>query len=652
MKILAALFLFTTVSLTPLRADEFSSWEWLVPKPAGNSLLAVTFDGSHFIGVGEHGVILSSTNGTNWHLAYTDTTNRLYGLTVGGGRVLAYGDYGTVLASTNREHWHPVAVTTNTVRAVAYGNERYVLMDFGKQLFVSPDVAQWETVDLPLQDNHGAMDMAFGDGLFVAVGWRGFLATSTNGVDWVRRESGTEGPIWAVAYGDGKWVAVGGEQTTGFILTSFDAITWFLQVTDHPLYDVTFGPFGFLAVGGPAPGSGTSLNSGDGLYFSGGEPGGSGLDQRPNSVACGNGVCVAVGGGGRLWTTEDGTNWVLQTSGPLAGGWRFATDGAKLVAAGAEGTLLVSENGLDFEDRTVDENEHFMNVIHTGTLFVAVGSYGVVRTSADGADWVREETGTNAMFKAAAHGAGRTVVVGWNATGKPYGLFAVREEHGAWQIIRPAENEFINTSIAFGHGRFVAAGYYGDLWTSEDGLTWEKFNAGVNQTIYPIKFINGRFIGFTSSAIGQSHDGLNWDFTPGNPPNTVELVYGNGVYVAAGQNQGGIQVSPDVINWTTRPMKTFNQSAAVYFKDSFYVAGYILKSVSSLVPEITQFERGDGELNFHLFGRIGRDYELQSSGNLTDWEHEADYTQSARHHPLTLPTGPDQRFYRVKLKEP
>ncbi|MBI1175951.1 hypothetical protein GC207_00770 [bacterium] len=99
-------------------------------------------------------------------------------------------------------------------------------------------------------------------------------------------------------------------------------------------------------------------------------------------------------------------------------------------------------------------------------------------------------------------------------------------------------------------------------------------------------------------------------------------------------------------------MKTLSLTSAAYFRDSFYVAGFILKSTSSLIPTIEDFGRKGNEVSFQMFGRIGRDYELQSSTDLKTWQHESDYNQGQRIQPLTLPTGPSQKFYRVKLKEP
>jgi hypothetical protein len=77
----------------------------------------------------------------------------------------------------------------------------------------------------------------------------------------------------------------------------------------------------------------------------------------------------------------------------------------------------------------------------------------------------------------------------------------------------------------------------------------------------------------------------------------------------------------------------------------------VLQSQTSLIPSLERVFRDNGQLNADVFGRIGRDYELESSTDLTTWGHELDYQQTQRIQPLTLPTGPDQRFYRVKLKE-
>jgi hypothetical protein len=59
--------------------------------------------------------------------------------------------------------------------------------------------------------------VAYGNGLFVAVGYGGTILTSPDGAGWTARTSGTSNALLGVAYGNGKFVAVG---QYGIILTS------------------------------------------------------------------------------------------------------------------------------------------------------------------------------------------------------------------------------------------------------------------------------------------------------------------------------------------------------------------------------------------------------------------------------------------------
>jgi len=59
--------------------------------------------------------------------------------------------------------------------------------------------------------------VAHGNGLFVAVGYRGAILTSPDGVSWTAQTSGTGNWLEGVAYGNGRFVAVGDR---GAILTS------------------------------------------------------------------------------------------------------------------------------------------------------------------------------------------------------------------------------------------------------------------------------------------------------------------------------------------------------------------------------------------------------------------------------------------------
>jgi hypothetical protein len=66
------------------------------------------------------------------------------------------------------------------------------------------------------QGNH-LRGVAYGDGLFVAVGNDGTILTSPDGVNWTVQTSGTDHSLHGVTYGNGLFVAVG---DNGTILTS------------------------------------------------------------------------------------------------------------------------------------------------------------------------------------------------------------------------------------------------------------------------------------------------------------------------------------------------------------------------------------------------------------------------------------------------
>jgi photosystem II stability/assembly factor-like uncharacterized protein len=67
------------------------------------------------------------------------------------------------------------------------------------------------------------LDVAYGNGLFVAVGSDGTIITSNDGRMWQNRTSGVKSDLHGVAYGGGKWLITGKART---LLVSDDAKTW------------------------------------------------------------------------------------------------------------------------------------------------------------------------------------------------------------------------------------------------------------------------------------------------------------------------------------------------------------------------------------------------------------------------------------------
>ena len=150
-----------------------------------------------------------------------------------GGQV---GDTGTILASTNGDNWvQRVSGTEIALLAIAYGNDQFVAVGSGyntTNIVTSTDGVNWVQPQSGTTD--GFVGIAYGNGVFVAVGdlssHSNIVATSANGVNWVRRQVVTpaDGPLGAIAYGNGQFVAVSRPNgRNSFVLTSADgSMTW------------------------------------------------------------------------------------------------------------------------------------------------------------------------------------------------------------------------------------------------------------------------------------------------------------------------------------------------------------------------------------------------------------------------------------------
>lgn len=281
--------------------------------------------------------------------------------------------------------------------------------------------AGWQSVAVSSSVLSG---VAYGGGLYVAVGLSGAIFTSPDGIQWTQRQSNTTEWLQGVAYGNGRFVAVG---SGGTIVTSEDGLTWTSRAGGAGVFleGVTYGGGRFVAVG-VSGGSGKILTSEDGLTWSAATaPGGV---QELRGVAYGNGAYVAVGGlageggGGALVTSPDTVTWAVYD--PGVGFLRAVTYGGGLfVAVGNGGAALTSVDGQGWTLRTAGVDT-LQSVAYGGGRYVAVGdalnrqtwmSQDEICTSVDAATWSCESQGTTDTFTGVAYG-GRFVVVGTGGT--------------------------------------------------------------------------------------------------------------------------------------------------------------------------------------------------------------------------------------------
>jgi len=107
-------------------------------------------------------------------------------------------------------------------------------------------------------------DLTSSTGLFVTVGDNGVILTSSDGISWTKRTSGTTKNLYGVTYGNSTFVTVG---DNGTILTSSDGTTWTNKRTSSGttknLYGVTYGNSTFVTVGD----NGVIITSSDGISW-------------------------------------------------------------------------------------------------------------------------------------------------------------------------------------------------------------------------------------------------------------------------------------------------------------------------------------------------------------------------------------------------
>ena len=217
LRILAGIALIQTLGHQGRAApDPLETWTWRNPLPQGSQLLGVACGNEMSVAVGPNGAVVNSTDGIHWLLQNSGTTDSLDAITYGNGLFVVVGRNGTILSSPDGKAWSDHSQSPfHHFNAVTYGNHRFVavgqkIIESDVNLATSDDGLNWtvRTIDaeLPLTG------VVFAHGLFVAVGcdaWgNGQFATSLDGLTW--KTQGGAG-VNSVAYGNGRFVAVGGD---------------------------------------------------------------------------------------------------------------------------------------------------------------------------------------------------------------------------------------------------------------------------------------------------------------------------------------------------------------------------------------------------------------------------------------------------------
>ena len=266
---------------------------------------------------------------------------------------------------------------------------------------------------------------------------------------WSSRNSGKPDDLFAITYGDGRFVAVG---DTGTILASTNGLNW----TDHSVFD---------------------------LYYL-------------NGVTYGNGLYVAVGGSGGILTSPDSVSWTDRSGEATSADLRDVAYGNGVyVAIGTAGTILISADADIWETIVADPNQDLNPITFANGAFVVVGqrnsdSVGIILTSADGATWSEASPGTPPHLRGIGAGPGGIVVVGNG------GSFLTSTNSSTWAgTTVSCPGGAVNLrACTYGDGAYVVMGNGGTILSSETAFGWTCRPSGTAVNLHSVAFGQGTFV--------------------------------------------------------------------------------------------------------------------------------------------------------------
>ena len=444
------------------------------------------------------------------------------------------------------------------IRAIGYGNGRYVAVADGGKMAYSNDGLAWTAIQpgysgIQSQFIDAIYGIVWGGSFFVAAGAGGRMGTSDNGISWQGWSESMFGDqsILSVTYGGGRFVAGG---SRGKIIFMQDGGNW------TSAQDSQFG------------------------------------DNAINALAWGNpggqNIYVAAGKDGRLSWSYDAINWTYSDS-AFAGSniLGLAWGNGCFVAVGDGGKISFSTDGRLWQavsfgsERPFDITKSIQCVTYGSGIFIAADNDGRMAKSADGQSWERIGT-ANTPFSpgwavyAAGYGGGKFIAAGYLDT---LGTSRMVLGYQAPEVIAaPSDLQSLPFSSTTGDNRlvititggkftdFLSPGVFSILASAGSGgyasgaLTGSVIDSTDTRIVISLDNSalsngSGQIIQAQAAAFAlmpslmevRSEKALDWILASSNPfgnRSVTGIAYGNGKYVAVGE--GMIATSSDGKTWT------------------------------------------------------------------------------------------------------
>jgi len=283
--------------------------------------------------------------------------------------------------------------------------------------------------------------------------------------------------------------------------------------------------------------------------------------------------------------------------------------------------------------RPLPQGNHLYSVTHDGTRFIAVGDTGAFVTSTNGMDWADQHRVGDTVSR-------ENVVAGNGVLVSLYGGSLQVSTNGMKWINVGPEAEYHPRVVAFGAGRFVAAGQTtdgtsGEVMTSAavstNGWDWQLHPPFASSELSALAYAGGRFLAsspdWQESPITRfftSFDGESWGTSSAPIPEYFsDFAYGNGTYVGISYYpSSSVALSADGTNWTVHPLSAF-AAYAVAFGAGRFAATSLASSTDglnwSVVPRIATNGLWDITFAAGRFVAVGRFGAIATSTDGLNW---------------------------------
>ncbi len=279
---------------------------------------------------------------------------------------------GTATASLPAPWTAGAALGASDLRGLALGTV-YVAVGAGGAMYSSTDGIAWTALTSGVASN---LNAALCSGVCLAAGDGGAMLYSADATTWTPRNPGSANNLYAIAKSSALFVAVGAK---GTIVTSADGITWAAaanSATANDLYAVSvYSNSLWVAVGA----NGTVVTSNDGSTWKSVASNTAldlkGITYGTNSTTAAL-TFVAVGASGTLVTSPDAVTWTVQ---PAIGANTLAAVnyGTQFIAVGANGSIFTSTDGTSWAGQPSTTNSDLKAIVHAAYSYSVVGAAGV-----------------------------------------------------------------------------------------------------------------------------------------------------------------------------------------------------------------------------------------------------------------------------------